>query len=202
MNNSPGNNGNSHWEVEQYRSYLLLLAQVQLTERQRASFDASDIVQQSLLEAHTNRDAYRGDSKGIMSWLRKILANNIRDALRFDRREKRDLRRNVSLEEGIERTSQRLEIAIPARTSSPSRQAILDEQLILLSDALLSLPEEQRQAVTLHHLQEWTLREIASHLDKSEAAIAGLLFRGLRSLRMRFPQDHVAPSPTPKHSNQ
>jgi len=37
--------------------------------------------------------------------------------------------------------------------------------------------------VTLHHLQGWTLAELAKHFGRSEAAVAGLLHRGFKRLR-------------------
>ena len=40
-----------------------------------------------------------------------------------------------------------------------------NEQVVQLADALASLPEAQREALTLHHLQEWTLDQVAEHLD-------------------------------------
>jgi RNA polymerase sigma-70 factor (ECF subfamily) len=84
--------------VEQYRSYLLLLAQMQLDARPRNKVDASDVVQLTLLEAYENRDQFVGNEDGFVAWLRKSLANNIRDALRRMRRQKRDVNRERSLE--------------------------------------------------------------------------------------------------------
>jgi RNA polymerase sigma-70 factor, ECF subfamily len=183
MNSQNEECGPSQDGIEQFRSYLLLLAQIQLAEQNRRIVDASDIVQKSLMEAHVQRADYRGEPNEIIAWLRKILANNIRDAFRFDHRQKRDHRREVSLEESFAHTSQRLALELPAKFSSPSHHAIRHEELIQLSDAMQQLPMDQRQAVALHHLQEWTLKEIASHLEKSEAAVGGLLFRGLRNLK-------------------
>lgn len=172
--------------IEQYRSYLLVLAQVHLAEQNRRMVDASDIVQKCLLEAHEHRDDFRGDPEAIGAWLRQILVNHVRDAYRFQRRQKRDVRREVSLDEGMSRTTQRLATALAGSVSSPSHQAIRHEEMLQLADAILELPHEQREAVTLHHLQEWSLRDIAAYLEKSEAAVAGLLFRGLRTLRQRL----------------
>jgi RNA polymerase sigma-70 factor (ECF subfamily) len=47
---------------------------------------------------------------------------------------------------------------------------------------LTELPEAQREAIMLHHLQGRKLAEVAVVLGRSEAAVAGLLFRGLRTL--------------------
>ena len=57
------------------------------------------------------------------------------------------------------------------------------EDLLQLADALWKLPAAQRDAIVLHHLQGWTLSETAKRLDKTDAAVAGLLHRGLRKLR-------------------
>jgi RNA polymerase sigma-70 factor (ECF subfamily) len=177
------NKGNDEQPVEQYRSYLLLLARMQLDARARHKVEASDVVQVTLLEAHAKRQQFSGDDDGFAAWLRKALANNIRDALRRARRQKRDVRRERSLEAALEQSSARLAACLAAGQSSPSRQAVRNEELLRLSDALLSLPEAQREAVTLHHLQGWTLGEVAAHLDRTDAAVAGLLHRGLRRLR-------------------
>ena len=62
-------------------------------------------------------------------------------------------------------------------------RAIRNEDLLRLADALLQLAEAQREAILLHHLQGWKIGEVAEHLDRTEAAVAGLLHRGLRKLR-------------------
>ena len=49
--------------------------------------------------------------------------------------------------------------------------------------ALHALPEAQREALVLQHWHGWTLNRIAKHLNRTPAAVAGLLHRGLRQLR-------------------
>ena len=58
------------------------------------------------------------------------------------------------------------------------------EQLSQLAEALLRLPEDQRQAVELHHLQGLSLVEAGRCLGRSREAVAGLVFRGLKTLRV------------------
>lgn len=174
---------NNEPAVEQYRSYLLLLARMQLDARPQTKVEASDVVQHTLLEAHQKREQFTGDEDSFAAWLRTALANNIRDALRRARRQKRDMSRERSLEAAIEQSSARLGACLAAAQSSPSRQAVRSEELLRLSDALLALGDAQREAVVLHHLQGWTLNEVAAHLGRTDAAVAGLLHRGLRRLR-------------------
>lgn len=169
--------------VEKYRSYLLVLARMQLDALPKIKVDASDVVQHTLLEAHEKRGQFVGNDEGLAAWLRQSLANNIRDGLRRARRQKRDVQREWSLEAGLENSSAGLDACLAACQSSPSQQAMRNEELLKLSDALMTLPDAQRMAVMLHHLQGWTLSEVALHLDRTDAAVAGLLHRGLRRLR-------------------
>jgi RNA polymerase sigma-70 factor (ECF subfamily) len=83
----------------------------------------------------------------------------------------------------LDQSSARLEAWLAAEQSSPSQQAIRSERLLGLAEALETLPEAQREAVELHYWQDWSLAEIATHLHRSPAAVAGLLQRGLKKLR-------------------
>lgn len=169
--------------LERYRSYLLVLARLQLDARTRLKVEPSDIVQHTLLEAHAKRQQFAGDEGGLVAWLRAALAHNLRDALRAVHRQKRDVRRERPLEADLEQSAASLAACLATAESSPSRQAERHEQVLRLSDALLALPAAQREAVILHHLQGRTLSEVAARLGRTDAAVAGLLHRGLRRLR-------------------
>src|SRR5262245_54580736 len=95
---------------ERFRDYLLLVARSCLGYRERPHLDPSDVVQQTLLEAHRNRDQFRGGSDAeLAAYLRRILACTIADALRALGRAKRDVARERSLEAEIAQSSARLE---------------------------------------------------------------------------------------------
>lgn len=169
--------------LEEYRSYLLLLAKIQLDPGPRNRIDPSDIVQQTMLEAHAKADQFHGDDSALAAWLRQALINNLRDAWRALRKGKRDIRREQALPEAVEQSSARLEAILAAPQSSPSQRAVRNEDLLRLADALTGLPEAQRDAIVLHHLQGCSLTETARSLHRSDAAVAGLLHRGLKKLR-------------------
>jgi RNA polymerase sigma-70 factor (ECF subfamily) len=169
--------------LEQFRSYLLLLARMQLEPRPANRIDPSDIVQQTLLEAHDRLGQFHGDDSALAAWLRQALVNNLRDAWRALHRDRRDIRREQSLEDAVARSSVRLEAMLAAAQSSPSQRAVRNEELLRLADALVHLPEAQREAIVLHHLQGCSLDETARRLDRTDAAVAGLLHRGLKKLR-------------------
>ncbi|MBC8422584.1 sigma-70 family RNA polymerase sigma factor [bacterium] len=169
---------------ERYRQYLLTLARVQIDPKVRHKLDASDVVQQTLMEACGQRDQFRGTSDGEMAaWLRQILVHNLADALRSLRRAKRDIARERHLAEAMDRSSDRLGAFLAADQSSPSLHARREEQAIAVAGALAQLPDAQREALVLQHWHGWTLKKIAGHMDRSPAAVAGLLKRGLKHLR-------------------
>ncbi|HEV2950202.1 MAG TPA: sigma-70 family RNA polymerase sigma factor [Gemmataceae bacterium] len=171
-------------ELERFREYLLLLARLQLDPRWQAKLDPSDVVQQTLLQAYQARGQFRGHSTAEQAaWLRQILARVLANVARDLGRAKRDVGRERSLEAALEESSARLESWLAAEQSSPSESVERHEQLLRLAAALAQLPQDQREAVTLHHLQGWSLAELAKHLGRSEAAVAGLLHRGFKKLR-------------------
>jgi RNA polymerase sigma-70 factor (ECF subfamily) len=170
-------------DLDYYRDYLLLLARAQLPPRLQAKFGASDVVQQTLLEAHRDLSHFQGDSGDLAAWLRRILANNLANACRDFERDKRDIRREQPLHQSVEESSARLEAWLADCHSSPSQQAERNEQILRLASALMRLPQEQRRVVELRYLHGTALKAIAELLGKSRSAVAGLLHRGMSELR-------------------
>jgi RNA polymerase sigma-70 factor (ECF subfamily) len=177
------------WDPERLRAYLRLLARLHLDHRLRGKLDPSDVVQQTLLQAHQALGDFRGRGEAERrAWLRQILARNLAHAVRDLGRAKRDVSRERSLEAALDASSARLEAWLAAEQSSPSQQVARNEQLLLLAEALADLPEAQRDAVELHYWQGRSLAEIGQELGRTPAAVAGLLHRGLKQLRGRLQQ--------------
>ncbi len=173
--------------LEDYREYLRLLAQIQMDPLLQGKIDLSGVVQQTMLEADQALPQYEVRAGGHLgAWLRRILANNMTDEIRKLRTGKRDVSRERSLEAAFEQSSARLQSWLATDQPSPSGHALREEQAIRLSDALAKLPEAQREALVLRHFQDWSLAQIAEHLRRSHAAVAGLLKRGLQQLRNRL----------------
>jgi RNA polymerase sigma-70 factor (ECF subfamily) len=173
--------------LDRFRSYLLLLARVRLDPKLQGKLDASDVVQQTLLEAHQGSPQFRGHTVGEQAaWLRQILARNLANAVRDLGRGKRDVARERSLQASLDQSASRLEGWLAAEQSSPSQQAERHERAVRLADALVSLPEAQREAVVLRHWQGMSLEAIGKQLNCTTAAVTGLLHRGLKSLRKQL----------------
>ncbi len=150
----------------------------------RAKFDSADVIQDALLRVHRNASALEGRSPAErQAYLRKALASAFTDRIRhFDTQVHRAAREH-SIEQSLDDSSARLVEVLVATQTSPSQKAVRGEELVRLAIALKALPDRQREAVTLHHLQGLTLEGTAGRMGTSEDAVTGLLRRGLEALR-------------------
>ncbi|MFN7974190.1 MAG: sigma-70 family RNA polymerase sigma factor [Acidobacteriota bacterium] len=177
-------------ELEAFRSYLCVLARTSMRADLRRRSDPSDIVQLTLLQAHQARGQFRGGSDAeLAAWLRQILARNLAHLARDERRLKRDVHREESLETAIDRSAARFERMLAAPDTSPSQKVIRIERLLRLAAAVEALPALQRAAVVLHYWGGLTLAEISERLGRSPSAAAGLLHRGLKTLRLELARE-------------
>jgi RNA polymerase sigma-70 factor (ECF subfamily) len=173
--------------LDRYRAYLRILAQRKLDGAVQARVDVSDVVQQTYLEAHRDFAAFQGEVEAeLIAWLRRILEHNAAHTIeRHLFAQKRTMDREKSLDDSYGLGAP-LAGRVAADQTSPSRRAMLGEAAARLAEAIESLPEDQREAIRLRHLEGWTLEQLAVRFGRSESAVAGLLKRGLRGLRYHF----------------
>jgi RNA polymerase sigma-70 factor, ECF subfamily len=177
----------SIWNLERFRDYLRLLARLQLNSKLQAKLDGSDIVQQTLLQAHENRDQFRGQSDAEMAgWLRSILANVLATAIRRYAADARNLGRERVVQDSLANSSARIENWLAAEQSSPSEHVMRIEELARLANALAQLPNDQREVIELHHLKGLSIADIAESMQRTKPSVMGLLFRGQKKLRELF----------------
>jgi RNA polymerase sigma-70 factor (ECF subfamily) len=181
---------NTLLDLERFRDYLHLLARMQIDPRLRRDCDASDVVQMVLLKGHQHQGSFRGASAEEMgAWLRQILARTLSDVLRDRLRDRRDLRREVDLEKALNDSSLRLTACAKSGDPSPSEVMQDKENILRIANALAKLPEPQREVVTLKHFEGLSFLEVANRMNRSPAAVASLLRRGLAKLRITLAED-------------
>ncbi|MGE3809385.1 MAG: sigma-70 family RNA polymerase sigma factor [Gemmataceae bacterium] len=172
---------------ERYRRYLWLLAEVQLGKHLRAKCDASDIVQQTMLEAHRDFNAFTGQHEGdLMAWLRRILAHNIFNEARYHAAKQRAHNREVSLDQvqaGLESSALTLGQKLAAEQPSPSESAARHEGARHLAEALARLPADYQQVILLRIFDGLPAEEVAQVMDRTAGAVRMLQLRALTALR-------------------
>jgi RNA polymerase sigma-70 factor (ECF subfamily) len=170
-----------------YHHYLDALARAQLGRHLRTKCDASDLVQQTLLEAHRDFLTFQGEHEGeLLAWLRRILAHNLFNETRRYAAQQRDAAREVSIDQmraGVEQSSLALGRNLAASTPSPSQDAARRESAVQLADALAKLPEDYRTVLLLRVFEELPAAEVAERMGRTAGAVRMLQMRALEALR-------------------
>ena len=171
--------------LAQYHAWLRLMARLQLDPRWDRKFDASDIVQQTLMEAWKGESNFRGHSSGErIAWLRTILGRVIsREARKYEGTEKRDPGRELSLQHSLDRSSIMLDRMIASESNTPSVHADNREQQTIIAQVLESLPDDYRQVIVLRNMRGLSHAEIAVEMDRTESAVRMLWLRALKELQ-------------------
>ena len=170
--------------LEPYRNYLTLLARLQIDRRLQGKVDSSDLVQETFLAAHRDIEQFRGSTeREFLAWLRQILAFRFSKMARsFLGTQRRDVRLERQFHDELEHSSQ-IAGALVLTQTSPSEKLVRREQAVILADALKRLPDDYREVVILHHLEELTFPKVAERMGRSPGSIEKLWVRALTALR-------------------
>jgi RNA polymerase sigma-70 factor (ECF subfamily) len=172
--------------LETCRDYLLLVANHELASDLRAKAGASDLVQDTFLEAQRDFPQFTGRSlPELRLWLRRILLNNLADLnRRYRDTELRRLAQEVSL--GADDSTADAAAQVADDTPSPSGEAIRHEQAAALERALARLPEHYRQVIALRHLENRSFAEIGELLGRTPDAARMLWARAVKELQLTW----------------
>lgn len=167
------------------REYLNQLARGQLEPWMQGKVDASDIVQQTLLEAYRDFRNFQGDSAGEWAaWLRCILERNAADFIRHYRgTAKRNVRREIAMSHPADDSSVRAPAEPPAHDATPSQQFMNRDQELRVAQALTRLSPDHRRVIELRNLQRLPFDEVAQHLGRSRPAAQMLWKRAIEKLQ-------------------
>jgi RNA polymerase sigma-70 factor (ECF subfamily) len=171
--------------LEGYQSYLELAARLQITRHLQSKVDPADLVQETLLKAHRNFDQFRGHTEAeLTAWLRAILVANVANLVRhYFGTQGRDVRLERPIADDFDQSSRMGELALMARTSSPSQRAARREEAVLLANALKKLPPDYSEVIVLRQLEGLPFAEVALRMGRSVDSVEKLWIRGLARLR-------------------
>lgn len=167
--------------LEQFRGYLRILARLQVDQRLQSKLDASDIVQESLLMAHRDFHAFRGNTqRELIDWIRSILAHVTANTIRhYLGTQSRDIRLERSIARDLDQSQTTLVGLLASPDRSPSQIVQQREEVVRLTNALNELPETYREVVIQHHLQGNSLSQVASKLGRSVDSVQKLRARAV-----------------------
>lgn len=168
--------------LERYRPFLLQIANDTLNPPLKQKVGASDVVQQSLLEAGQSICSFDGDSPDALAgWLRRILLNNVANLRRHFLAKKRNIHREVRLV-GSDSTAYRIDglIASPLPTDDLRHQ----EEILSVERALNQLPADYRMIIQLRGCDKKTFQEIGDLIGRSPDAARKLWGRAVEALKL------------------
>ena len=144
-------------------------------QRVRDRETTEDVCQEVFLKAWQALPNFKGES-AFYSWLYRIAVNCSIDALR---------KRNREIVLAFEELPQDMDdvLQIPQMYPSPCEILEREELKQIISEAASQLPRGQYRVFQLRYQEELSIKEIASHLNRSEGTIKAHLYHAHRKLR-------------------
>jgi RNA polymerase sigma-70 factor, ECF subfamily len=175
------------------RGYLGFVARSQVESWLRVKVDASDLVQETMLEAYRDFARFEGRSEQEwLAWLRKILAHNAADFVRRYRgTAKRQARREVSLRAAGDSTMARGAPEPAAPGATPSQEFLQIDAELRLTAALADLPPDYQEVIVLRNLQRLPFNEVADRMGRSRPAVQMLWMRAIKKLQAVMEDDDL-----------
>ncbi len=172
------------------RNYLGIVARCQVESWLRVKVDASDLVQQTMLEAHRDFNGFQGSSeKEWLAWLRKILSHNAADFVRHYRgTAKRQAGREVRFRDPADTLSRGApEPAAPGAT--PSQEFLRLDNELRVTAAVADLPPDYQEVIVLRNLQRLPFNDVAERMGRSRPAVQMLWMRAIKRLQEAMGND-------------
>jgi len=171
------------------RSYLGLVARAKVESWLRTKADASDLVQQTMMEAYRGFDKFHGQTEAEwLGWLKRILEHNATDFVRRFQGAKRHVGKEIALSPPAnDSAAAQLDPAAPGDT--PSQAMAKLESELRLAEAIEQLAPDYREVIVLRNLQRLSFDEVAERLERSRPAAQMLWMRAIQKLQELLCED-------------
>lgn len=183
-----GDDGAGNELLRRYRPWLEFLARGHLRSSLRSKFDASDVVQQAMMEVLRAFPRFRGTTEAEWTaWVRRILARVLaHEVRRYRGTRKRDVSHELSIDQELAHSSHRLGAVLAASGTSPSQGAMKREQEVRVAELLDRMPDDYREVISLRHLEDLPFEAIGERMNRSAGAVRMLWVRALGRLRQEM----------------
>ncbi|MCA9071139.1 MAG: sigma-70 family RNA polymerase sigma factor [Planctomycetaceae bacterium] len=170
------------------RARLKQMIQLRISQQLQRRVDASDIVQEALLQAAVNIDDYKYDpDRPFYLWIRKIAENKLIEAhRRHFLAAKRDARKELAIppEQPLSVNSNSLaKQLLIGGGSSPASKAIKAEARQMIHEGLDELEPVDREVLVLHHFEQLSMSEIGLVLGISKSGASKRYLKALDRFR-------------------
>jgi RNA polymerase sigma-70 factor (ECF subfamily) len=159
-----------------YRDRLARMVRLRISQRLQARVDASDVLQESLIDAARHLAEYaRNPAIPFYLWLRNIAGIKLAELHRRHLgTQRRDAGREVSLHRGGVPAVSSASLAgqLIGHATSPSDVAIKEELRLAVQEALNSMDPIDREVIALKHFEQLSISEIAQVTGLSKAGAA------------------------------
>ncbi len=162
--------------VNRHQTFILNLVYRFIGDRTQAK----DLAQEVFLRVWQGAKGYRPDAK-FTTWIYRIAANLCLNELKSARHKNWFLFRRAT-----EDTEKTLEETLPDRSASAEDLLLTRERSRQISEALQSLPANQRMAIVLKRYDDLPYEEIARIMDCSVSAVESLLVRAKKALQEKL----------------
>lgn len=178
--------------LDRYRQRLRRMISMRLDKRVAVRVDASDIVQETLYDAHQRLPAYFLNPKiPFFLWLRRIARDRLTDLHRMhiDAARRSVLREHPWVPSLSDESIAELAQGMIASSILPSRRAMQAETEVRIRSALQELKPPDREILVLRYLEQMNVAEIACELEISQTAVTSRHLRALQRLRRLLHSD-------------
>jgi RNA polymerase sigma-70 factor (ECF subfamily) len=178
--------------LDRHREALRRMIDLRMDRMVQRRVDASDIVQDVLVEANRRLDEYLHSENPVMPfhlWLRHIAHDRLIDAHRRHRQAaRRSIDREQSLAAGryLDQSTLDLAAQIADRDLTPAAAATWAELQRRFQAALDTLDEQDQEVILMRHFEHLSNSEVAQSLGLSEAAAGMRYLRAMRRLREKL----------------
>lgn len=171
--------------LQEYRDYLILMADEELGSDLKVKVSPSDVVQESCLEVKRDFGRFTGSTQvEFQAWLRRLMLNNIANIVRgYRETEKRDVARERF---PSSRSGRYAAGFTDADTLTASKIMLKNEQLETLRLALTQLPLDYQESIRLRNYERMSFEDLGKHFKRTPEAARKLWARAIEALQQEL----------------